>query len=375
MHDSWSPPARGAIESSSHRRNTTIDILRGYCIVAMIASHTSTSSVVNQVLHPLRFVSGAEGFVFLSGLVLGLVYRRRLETSGLPQAARGLLRRALQIWGIHCVTVLAAAVASAYWMGYADIPDIREVGLARYLGLTATLRLQPGHMLNILPMYVVFLAAAPLLLAALSHGLALPLLAASTALFAYTQWHPEFGSWVHPLSGGDAFPPAAWQFLFVPGMVAGYHYGWLRDHVVAPARRPLRIGLGALTLATIVMVSVQTPTIELYNHTAWDAFLWERHPLRFGRVLYFLVSVAACYLWVQHLQAQRWRPLMPFRLLETLGRNSLYSFLVHLVVGLAVGMVVSHPAHPVTTEAVPLVTICLVYGMARCQVLRRWIPN
>src|SRR4051794_34258312 len=63
----------------SGRRNVIIDVLRGYCILMMITSHTGTDSFVNGGLHFLRFVSGAEGFVFLSGLVLGMVYRRKLD--------------------------------------------------------------------------------------------------------------------------------------------------------------------------------------------------------------------------------------------------------------------------------------------------------
>jgi len=51
-------------------------------------------------------------------------------------------------------------------------------------------------------------------------------------------------------------------------------------------------GLGIACALTILLVAVQTPTFQFYNHEAWDLFLWERHPLRLGRVLYFFLAVS-----------------------------------------------------------------------------------
>jgi hypothetical protein len=357
------------------RRNVAIDVLRGYCIVMMITSHIATTSYVNNGVHILRFVSGAEGFVFLAGLVLGMVYRRKLDAAPAVEAYKAIWKRAGMIWAVHCGLVLAALAANNLVFHYADIPDTRSLGALRTVWLTATLQLQPGHLLNILPLYVFLLAAAPLAFEMLRRGKTPWLLAASIGTFIYMQYEPGAGRWAHAISGGEAFPPLAWQGLFIPGIVIGYHHALIRSVVLARYRRALLWTLALACAATIVLVSVQTPAFQFYNHEAWDLFLWERHPLRVGRVLYFLLSVSAFYLLAQA-WLHRWKlPKLPLEVLAMLGRNSLYAFLVHLVFAFYLGALEIPPDQWLVLEALPLGTVVAVYLMARHKVARRWIPN
>src|SRR5258708_1757472 len=114
---------------SSGRRNVAIDVLRGYCIVMMITSHTGTSTYVNNGVHLLRFVSGAEGFVFLAGLVLGMVYRRKLDADSPMNSYKAMWKRAGLIWAVHCVAVLLAVSLNSTIFHYDDIPDVRPLGI------------------------------------------------------------------------------------------------------------------------------------------------------------------------------------------------------------------------------------------------------
>lgn len=366
---------RSPVEDKSSRRNIPIDVLRGYCIVMMVASHTGTATTVNHTLHALRFVSGAEGFVFLSGLVLGMVYRRRLDVAPAHKAYRAIWQRAGLLWLVHCVTVLLALLLSTWIFRYPDLPDPFAIGAARMLWLTLTLQFQPGHMLNILPMYVFLLGMAPLALELLRRGKTVWLLAASCGVFLYCQWFPGMGAWVHPISGGEAFPPLAWQVLFIPGLCIGYHHARIREKWIAPYRRLLRWILGAACIAMAIIVNVQTPTFAFYDHATWDGYLWERHPLRFGRVLYFFLAVAACYLMVQAWWNNPRLPRFPLTFLATLGRNSLYVFIVHLVFGFGLDALAIPPERWLLLEAIPITNILAVYLMVRYNVARRWIPN
>jgi len=276
---------------------------------------------------------------------------------------------------VHCITVLLALLSSAWIFHYPDIPDPFSVGLGRTLWLTLTLQLQPGHMLNILPMYVFLLGMAPLAFELLRYRKTLWLLSASCGVFLYCQWFPGTGTWVHPISGGEAFPPLAWQVLFIPGMCIGYHYERLRDWWISPYRHVLRWSLGVACVAVAIIVSVQTPTFAFYDHAAWDGYLWERHPLRFGRVLYFFLAVSACYLIVQAWWNHPRLPRFPLTFLATLGRNSLYVFIVHLAFGFGLDALVLSPKHGLLQELIPIANILVVYLMARYNVARRWIPN
>jgi hypothetical protein len=357
------------------RRNVAIDVLRGYCIVMMITSHVATTSYVNNGVHLLRFVSGAEGFVFLAGLVLGMVYRRKLDAAPAVDSYKAIWKRAGLIWAVHCTVVLAALTLNNALFHYPDIPDTRSLGVLKTLWLTATLQLQPGHLLNILPLYVFLLAAAPIAFELLRRGKTPWLLAASIGAFIYMQYEPGAGRWAHSISGGEAFPPLAWQGLFLPAMAIGYHQALIRSTFLNRWRTVLLWTLGIACAAMIVLVGVQTPTFQFYSHEAWDLFLWERHPLRLGRVLYFLLSVSAFYLLAQA-WLHRWKlPKLPLEILATLGRNSLYAFLVHLVFAFCLGALQIPPDRWLVLEALPLGTVIAVYFMARYKVARRWIPN
>ena len=66
-------------------RDLRIDLLRGFFVFAMIVDHVRGASPLYLLTGGNRFfVSAAEGFILLSGLMAGLIYRRRGRRDGLP---------------------------------------------------------------------------------------------------------------------------------------------------------------------------------------------------------------------------------------------------------------------------------------------------
>lgn len=356
------------------KRNVTIDILRGYCIVMMITSHISPDSLVNQYIHFQQFISGAEGFVFLSGLVLGLVYRRKLDAFPAVQSYVKIWKRALMIWVVHCIIVFGALVANVWIFHFPDIPDIRSLGVLHAIWITISLQMQPGHMLNILPMYVILLGIAPLVFEMLRKGKTALLVLISASMFLYTQFNPAFLTWGDPNLGGVAFPPVMWQVLFIAGMCIGYHSNLIRTTFLDKNRNAITWILGGLVLLMMVITLYHTPHFAFYSHSKWDLFLWQREPLRFGRVLYFMLSVSFFYLLIQRLQKLSFTKRV-MNALSMLGRNSLYSFIVHLGIAFVVGALMMIATDRVSLELSPVFTVALVYFMAKYQFGRKFIPN
>jgi hypothetical protein len=176
-------------------------------------------------------------------------------------------------------------------------------------------------------------------------------------------------------SCGDAFPPLAWQGLFFPGMCIGYHYAFLRDRLVAPRRKLLLYCLAGLSAAVATAVWVQTPSFEFYDHARWDLTLWNRHPLRLGRVAYFMVSIAALYLLAQT-ALRRGRTLgSALQPLALLGRNSLYSFVTHIAIAVPLTGVVAVTRPGTLSEVTTALSVVVVYLLAKHQVGRPFIPN
>ena len=85
-------------------RDPRLDLLRGLCVFAMIVDHIGGVSWLYVLTGGNTGpVTAAEGFVFLSGLVLGIVSRKRVDREGVYAAARSALARA---WTLYALSVV-----------------------------------------------------------------------------------------------------------------------------------------------------------------------------------------------------------------------------------------------------------------------------
>src|SRR5688572_10329756 len=105
----------------AEQRDLRLDLLRGFCVFAMVVDHIGGSSWLYALTGGNRWlVSAAEGFVFLSGLTMGLVYREKVRRLGLRATTRLVLRRAVTLYWLTVVltlifTVLARLTDLALW--------------------------------------------------------------------------------------------------------------------------------------------------------------------------------------------------------------------------------------------------------------------
>lgn len=213
------------IDVMSGGRDLRFDSLRGLLLLAM---------TINHVPSPLRVFSdrwigvftSAEGFVFISGLLAGMVYTRRLRKTGPEGLRSAVLRRANMIYAWHaCALILALVVVQVieHTVGYCSwaAPQLffQNPWLGGLLGLT--LLYQPG-LFDILPMYCVFVLLLPILLRALEAGRRKWVLALSVLAWAAVQGSsPIDNAPLYPINVGT-FNLFAWQLLFVLGVVIGH---------------------------------------------------------------------------------------------------------------------------------------------------------
>lgn len=187
---------------------------------------------------PLGFVSSAEGFVFLSGVLTG-----RLDQSvgnDFDELARRARRRAWRAYLWHAVALLGVWLWVQGWLAAGQPTPWRLPFLfhsAPWTGLASGLMLlyQPG-LLDILPMYVGFALIAPLVLRMHWRGGALWAWIGSGVVWALDQWlspaHPI--EWVAINTG--AFHFLSWQWLFVTGVLLGAEPRWERKAIHQPQR-------------------------------------------------------------------------------------------------------------------------------------------
>src|SRR6266852_9772855 len=143
-------------------RRPELDALRGLMLVwiALTLLPTSASTYVNQ---PFGFVSAAEGFIFLSALFTGRIYFRMAEHDGYWPMARKLWTRTLRLYGYHALLLGFAFLVAVPIAARGNRPGLHNlldfyfaVGPKQAI-IEAFLLIYRPPLLDILPMYILFL--------------------------------------------------------------------------------------------------------------------------------------------------------------------------------------------------------------------------
>jgi len=327
---------------------------------------------------PFGFVSAAEGFVFLSAFLVGSVYAHKARTRGYAVMRRALWSRALKVYLAHtglllfllCVLVPIAVSRNAHAITGLASYYLERPHLALVSGLV--LAYNPP-LLDILPMYVLFLALSPLVLGvAMQRGWRL-LLVLSAVLWLFAQYDgglhvykslAALVGWPVPYGATGAFSFMAWQFLWLVGLRLGSMNG-----VTDPARLPIdRRWSGFALLAAMSLAAMFFTWRHVVGQAPFgsDAVLnvlfdkWHLGPLR-------LLNFAVLALIVVHA-----RPLLvgwaAHSSIATLGRASLAVFSAHLLICLALLTIVGDAVRPhlsVFETLLLLGTLAALYGVAQ----------
>ena len=368
----------------ANRRDLRVDLLRGFCIFAMVVDHFGGDSWLYAVTGGNRFyVSAAEGFIFISGFIMGQAYRAKRDRSGLPAAMGDALKRARTL---YLATVAMTLIFSALYL-YTDIAlwTGRDFGLGIDSWqeiLVAALTLHyTYHGTDILAMYTILLMVAPLILLLLSIGEWWLVLVPSCLLWLAYQVYPEEAAVPWYIRHGENFPIAAWQVLFVTGHVLGFYRGamteWLRRF------RRVRVVLVAIGVAiTLGLISLawgaENGFFDIDPNVLDESFF--KVALRPARIVAFL-SVAivaytsATYLWVPLRRGLGW-------LMLPLGQAALYCYIVHfflivLVYNLAPALdsLLNQIPQELTNVSLQIAVVLLLWGLVRKRLLFGIIPN
>jgi hypothetical protein len=214
-------------------RRPELDALRGLFLVWMTLTHLPTrlSDLLNQ---PFGYVSSAEGFIFLSGLLVAQISIRQAEED--PSAVRAKLwKRALRIYGYHLVMLALAFTLAASFAVHTHDSAIYNL-LNFYLAHPATaiagsvLLIYCPPLLDILPLYVFFLLVTPSILIFAGRKGWNRILVGSSLVWLLAQF--GLRTWMHalvvlatglkiPLQETGAFNLFAWQAIWVLALWMG----------------------------------------------------------------------------------------------------------------------------------------------------------
>ncbi|MGR5931712.1 OpgC domain-containing protein [Enterobacter asburiae] len=379
-------------------RDLRIDFMRGIALVMMVVAHTEVMSVFN-IFSWERFglTTGAEGFVILSGFMLGMLNRARLQKVVLLTVSWGLYLRAWKIYRVNII-IIVSFILLAYiphinlfevthftdrfsdesWSLYPVTPQIKET----WFNIILYLQIGP-HQTQILGLYIFLLLFSPLFLGLLQKGKVWWLLGLS--LLVYGLWQ----RWPLRLTPSEfefAFPLLAWQFIFVLGMASGWYKAELISFARTPAGKVVVVALVIVALIlgfiaqnhtnpfmppALLMHVIPPDGFNTFYHT-WAA----KNGLGPVRVLNDIALMVTVYLVLTYC----WTPLNRLLgwFLIPLGQHSLYTFILHVYVVLLVSQFITFDLwrHAwIENTLVHAAALGILWLMAKYNVAARWIPN
>lgn len=218
------------------KRFDIIDGMRGYFLVFMLLNHLIFAGgyfLVKINHNQLAFVEDAQGFVFLSGLLIGMVYARKMVKNGYDKARSAIYSRAAELYRYAMGIVFAVLVAKMIlpaghatwfnWVGDTHFDDPLR------LGAIVTFLFQPTFM-DILPQYIIYMLFAPMLIKLVLDGKWHYVIAGSLVLWMTAQLglNQIVTVPVDSMIKGDdgqgiraSFNLLGWQIVFYSGLVLG----------------------------------------------------------------------------------------------------------------------------------------------------------
>ncbi|GAA1147343.1 OpgC domain-containing protein [Nocardioides aquiterrae] len=385
-------------------RDQRLDLFRGWIILTVVLTHTELASPYSYVsLNAIGAITGAEMFVLLSGIVLGMIYEPTVRKLGEKATAVVMLKRARKQYLVALVVVLLVFVIGLLPLvdatvittftdrgtgqgGQADAGRVYDLyANAHHLfdypppwyAVEQLLLLQMGPwVFNIMGLFVVLSLALPLLMWFIRRRMWWLVLAVSWALFVL---QARYDWTVLPSQFEAVFPILTWQIAFTHGLVIGYYRtrltGWLTSLPGRIACTVFVLGYaGALVWLWAAHAHGVPSPFEPGTYDYLYAHAYTRVFLQPGRLLDLALVIVVAYavltaLWkpVNAAVGWFWTPL---------GAASLYVFVVHVFFVLAIANIPGLDRDSVWQGTViHTAEILLIWLMVRKKFLFSVIPR
>jgi hypothetical protein len=302
----------------NNKRDGFIDFLRGLAIFDMILVHYAANfpEVVSKfiVYHDIAM----EGFLLLSGVVVGMHYLP-LFTASRPSTVKTVYLRTLKLCLIQYIMIVTVSLPEFILRnGTAD-----HQAIGSFLIESFTFSNQIG-LIHILPTFIPLFILTPLFLYLLSRNLDYILLLGSAAFFLVAQRNPYLFNY------GDKtiFPVVLWQIYFVLGCCLGK--AALGNGTSLPRHKRALFIVSLFTLAAAVLFRHGTsicPLIAAFMNRfsiSIQRFPLNIYGLIWGLSLWLVLYATAAQFWsgIRNTNVAGWTALF--------GRNSLMTFVLHV---------------------------------------------
>lgn len=310
--------ASAAQKKDTSSRILALDYLRGFFIVIIISDHLWRWPNLFELISGRGelWSSAAEGFVIISGLLVGYVRGYKNRQQPLLTVSKKLVMRGIMLYVWMVITTLLLVTAS--WllnfkgnMAYVPIPQFHWNDL-----IVNVLRLDYVHTLtHFLYLYAIFLIIAPLVVWLLRQRKYWIIgLASMTVWLVGSKYSIE---WMQ------------WQILFFLPAIAGYYLESITKYFTGLSKTlqtNIRIGLIVITFITLAWAQIIVLTKAPGSYQS----------ILFGRDPVTLATVSISFIWFLGLLSL-FQYLLPWLkkwlgwLLLTFGERSLTAYILHII--------------------------------------------
>jgi hypothetical protein len=204
----------------SSQRNSVLDLMRGYFLTAILISHFYKFPSPFILLNGRGelWVSAAPGFVFISGLLVGLVYKRKIQALGYKGGIIQLIKRGLKLHAFNIFFTVSYSMLGVY-IGRWQYLNKGLLYQDFFSAFTKALTFQYSYGWADLLIYysIMLLFISPLVITLFHRGIVKPVIAVSFMIWLAMFILPGTQAFT-----GSYLPVESWQFLFVLGLTGGY---------------------------------------------------------------------------------------------------------------------------------------------------------
>jgi hypothetical protein len=326
-------------KAKKSNRILTFDLLRGFFLLIIMIDHVE--------LYPngwdfitgkgRLWVSAAEGFFFMSGLLIGMVYKRRLHL-GMKYIFKKMWLRAAELYLVG-VGLTFLYLAWAIYSGHGGIKDMPwPFDWGHYSGQALLMRYTFGWA-DFLVRFALLMLIAPFVFFLVAKGKWWLALAGIVTAWALR---------------GQGFT-LAWQLIFNLGILIGYYWyeleKWYASSVKPKQKMIIKTSFAAVAATTFLASYASVYVLSLLNHLWIDNHLpiwlqhvtWTWNRLNYDiwvyadkwtmgalRVFLFFMWFPVLYWLVRRHEAKLNR--LTGGVVELLGRNSLFVYTAHSLI-------------------------------------------
>jgi len=328
------------LATTKSSRISALDLLRGFFMVSIILNHLQwyPNGLDWVTVQGTLYISAAEGFFILSGIILGMVRGRKMINLPFRASAIKVLSRGAKLYVISVILMLAFTLIGWLFIGNPGLkPGIRPIDESFIDIIIGALSLNYLYgWADFLRLYAIFLIMSPLALWLLRKGKWYFVLAGSIGLWALFPWALQ-----NTHHSAELLMPLSWQLIFFGGLIIGFHWIDIKDwwdrrtkktkqYILVPI-----LSLAVITLTINILISIlllfgvgPDSALQLYNslHTT----IFNKEALTLPRLAIFALWITLGLFIFTRFEPwiEKWFGwiLIPF------GANSLYVYILHAVI-------------------------------------------